>query len=159
MDRQPFGGAWDQSMPLQAGLVELWFAKGDLTQARREAERFLHVALATAERTYQGLAWEVNARVAIAAEDWTRAEECIAKALATIEGYEVPIATWRIHGTAAELHSRANSHDLAEHHRDLSRATIMKLANSLEPEDPLRATFLSAVPVRKILDCGVRIGA
>jgi DNA-binding winged helix-turn-helix (wHTH) protein/tetratricopeptide (TPR) repeat protein len=158
LDRHPLMDNWLQSMPLQAGLVELWLSKGDLAQARQEAERFLDLALATAERTYQGLAWEANARVAIAEQEWQRGEECIAKGLSTIAGYEVPIATWRVHGTAAELHARAGKSDLAEHHRELSRATIMKLANSLEPEEPLRATFLSAPPVRRILDYTDRIG-
>ena len=159
MDGQPLMNDWDNRMPLQAGLTELWLSKGDLVQARQEAECFLEVSLATAERTYQGLAWEANARVAIAGEDWKRAEECIVKALATIEGYEVPLAAWRVHGTAANLYARARKKDFAEQHCELSRATIMKLANSLGSEEPLRKTFLSATSVRKILDKAGRIGA
>src|ERR1700722_1470241 len=65
---------------------------------------------------------------------------------------------WRVHGTAAELFARAENTDLADHHRELSRATIMKLANSLDPEDPLRATFLSAPHVRRVIDYADRIG-
>jgi tetratricopeptide (TPR) repeat protein len=72
MDGQPLMNDWENGMLLQAGLTELWLAKGDLGQARQEAERFLEVCLATAERTYQGLSWEANARVAIAGEDWAR---------------------------------------------------------------------------------------
>ena len=158
MDRQPLMSDWADNMPLQASLTELWFRKGDLTQARREAERFLEVALATAERTYQGLAWDANARVAIVGKEWNRAEACIAKGLSTIEGYEIPLAVWRVHGTAAELYARTGNHDLAAHHRDLSRATTLKLANSLEPEDPLRKIFLSAPPVRRVIDYADRIG-
>src|SRR5271157_6331869 len=41
--------------------------------------------------------------------------------------------------------------DAAKKHRELSRATIMKLANSLPVEEPLRQIFLSAPIVRKIL--------
>jgi tetratricopeptide (TPR) repeat protein len=158
MDRQPLMDDWYQSLPLRAGLAEFWLGKGDLGQARCEAERFLDVSLATAERTYQGLAWEANARVAIAGEEWERAEECLARGLSTIEGYEVPLAAWRIHGTAAELFARAKDNVLAAHHRSLSRATIVKLANSLGPEDPLRATFLSAPLVRRVLDNAERLG-
>jgi hypothetical protein len=113
---------------------------------------FLGVALATAERTYQGRAWDANARVAMAGQEWQRAEECIVKALSTIEGYEVPLAAWRVHGTAAEFYARAGNNGLAEHHRELSRATIMKLADSLPPTEPLRQIFLSASMIRKILD-------
>ena len=156
--RQPLMSDWADNMPLQASLTELWFRKGDLAQARQEAERFLEVSLATAERTYQGLAWEANARVAIAEQKGQHAEDCIAQGLLIIEGYEVPLAAWRVHGTSAELHARAGKSDLAKHHRELSRATIMKLANSLDPEDPLRATFLSAPPVRRVIDYADRIG-
>jgi DNA-binding winged helix-turn-helix (wHTH) protein/tetratricopeptide (TPR) repeat protein len=159
MDRQPLMNDWYNKMPLQAGFVELWLSKGDLVQAREEAVRFLDVALATAERTYQGLAWEANARVDIAGEDWKRAQECVEKALATIEGYEVPLAAWRIHGTAADLYTRAGNNDLVDHHCEFSRATIMKLADSMGAQDPLRAIFLSASPVRRILDKAEGISA
>jgi tetratricopeptide (TPR) repeat protein len=158
MDRQPLMNDWFNRMPLQAGLTELWLVKGDLARARQEAERFLDVTLATAEHTYQGLAWEANARVAMAAGEWERAEECVSKALSTIEGFEVPLAAWRAHGTAADFYARAGKSDLSEQHRELSRTTITKLANSLEPEDPLSTIFLEAPSVRKILDKAERIG-
>jgi DNA-binding winged helix-turn-helix (wHTH) protein len=159
MDGQPLMNDWENAMPLQAGLTELWLSRGDQSQACREAARFLEVALATSERTYQGLAWEANARVAIVGDDWSRAEECIANALSTIQGYEVPLAAWRVHGTAAELYARAKNHGLAEHHRELSRTTIMKLANSLGANDPLRAIFLSAPPVLRVLNHAEQMGA
>jgi len=152
MSRNPMMDDWYQSMPLQAGLVELWLRKGELAKARREAELFLDVTLATSERTYQGLAWEANARVAIAEHEWDREEECIAKGLSTVEGYDVPIAAWRLHGAAAKLYTRAGNTDLAEQQGKLGRATIMKLANSLAAEDPLRTTFLSSKAVRGVLE-------
>jgi hypothetical protein len=151
MDRPGPTCVWYWRMPLEWALTELWLAKGDPAEARPQADRFLAMTLATAERTYQGLAWEVSARVAMAAEEWGRAEECITSALSTMDGYEVPLAAWRVHGTAAELFARAGSNGLAEHHQELSRATILKLANSLAAEDPLRKTFLSAPAIRKVL--------
>jgi hypothetical protein len=36
-------------------------------------------------------------------------------------------------------------------HRDLSRATILQLANSMEQQEPLRKIFLSAPAVAGIL--------
>jgi tetratricopeptide (TPR) repeat protein len=83
---------WYWRMQLQSSLTELWLAKGDLKKARTEAESFLEVTLATAERTWQALAWEANARVAMAQRDFERAHECVAKALSTMEGFEVPLA-------------------------------------------------------------------
>jgi hypothetical protein len=135
----------------QSALAELWLAKADLQKARTEAEEFLHVTLATAERTWQALAWEVNARVAVADGDMAGAQEFIAKGLSAVEGFEVPLASWRVHATAAELYAGTGNSELAECHRVLSRDTIMKLANSLPAADPLRRTFLAAPVIRNTL--------
>jgi hypothetical protein len=150
---------WYWRMPLESALTELWLAKGDLAQARPQAESFLKITMATAEHTWQALAWDVNARVAMAERDFTRAQDCIVKGLSTMEGYEVPLADWQVHRTAAELHARAENHDLAQHHRELSRATILKLANSLAAEDPLRTKFLSAPAIRKALGAPAKLKA
>jgi hypothetical protein len=115
-------------------LTELWLAKGDLTEARIEGERFLEVTLATAERTWQALAWETNARIAILDANLDRAGDCIAEALSTMQGFEVPQAAWRVHATAAELSRAGNKSVSADHHRELSRATILKLTDSLAVE-------------------------
>ena len=142
---------WYWRISLEAGLTELWLAEGNLTQARPQAERFLSVTLTTAERTWQALAWEANARVAMAEFDAPRAQDCIAKALSTMEGFEVPLASWRVHATAFEFYRNAGDRDSAERHRALSRETIMKLANSLPAEEPLRHIFLSSPAVRRIV--------
>ena len=86
--------------------------------------------------------------------DTGRARECITGALSRMKGFEVPLAAWRVHATAAELYGGGESSEAAEHHRELSRATILKLADSLPAEEPLRKTFLSAPSVRKLLETG-----
>jgi hypothetical protein len=68
-----------------------------------------------------------------------------------MEGFEVPLAAWRVHATAAELYRRIESRDLWKRHLALSRETIIKLANSLPAEEPVRHIFLSAPKIRKIL--------
>jgi hypothetical protein len=68
-----------------------------------------------------------------------------------MQGSEVPLANWRVHATAAELYARLGNQDLAEHHRESSRATILQLANSLPADEPLRQTFLSSAMVFNIL--------
>ena len=90
--------------------------KGDLIQARPQAESFLKIALATVEHTWQALAWEANARVAMAELDLTRAQDCIARGLSAMEGFGVPLACWRVHATAFELYQNSGNRDLAEHH-------------------------------------------
>ena len=68
-----------------------------------------------------------------------------------MEGFDVPLADWRVHATAFELYQTSGDRDSAERHLALSRETVMKLANSLPTEEPLRQTYLSAPIVRKIL--------
>ena len=69
-----------------------------------------------------------------------------------MEGFEVPLAAWRVHGTAAELYARLGHNAAAEQHRASSRATILGLADSLPHDEPLRTRFLSAPAVRQIVD-------
>jgi hypothetical protein len=151
MQRQTLIFDWYFRMMLQSALTELWLAQGDLVRARAEAGRFLNVTLTTAERTWQALAWEVNARIAMEQRDFARARDGIANALSTMEGFEVPLARWRVHAIAAEVYRAGEDARAAEHHRELSRATILKLADSLAAEEPCRKTFLSAPSVRRVL--------
>jgi len=129
---------------LESALTELWLARRDFSQASAQSQRFLEYALGAEERTWQALAWDANARVAMAQGDFARAAQCIAKALTTMEGFEVPLADWRVHATAAALDDRLGNVDSAKHHRELSRATIQRIADSLTSEQPLRKSFLSA---------------
>jgi hypothetical protein len=80
-----------------------------------------------------------------------RAHECLANALSTMEGVEVPLAAWRVHATAAALYEGTGNSVAVAHHQARSRATILTLANSLAAEEPLRTTFLAAPAVARIL--------
>jgi hypothetical protein len=71
-----------------------------------------------------------------------------------MEGFEVPLAAWRVHAMAAELKRRQGDEGAAESHRSLSRATVLALANSLVDHATLRAAFLAAPPVRTVIDFG-----
>jgi hypothetical protein len=100
------------------------------------------------------LAWEANARIALAVSELERARDCIANALTAMDGFEVPLAEWRVHATAGELSERGGDSGGAKQHHALSRAAILKLADSLPAGDPLRKTFLSAPRISMILAGG-----
>jgi DNA-binding winged helix-turn-helix (wHTH) protein len=151
MDRQTVFLDWYWRMPIAAGLSELWLATGDRVPAQLEAQRLLEMSLATEERTWHGLAWEINARVALANRDEARARDCIARGVSTVQGFEVPLAAWRVHATAAHLEEESGNLESARKHLDLSRDTIMQLANSMEQQEPLREIFLSAPAVARVL--------
>ena len=145
MDDHTVINDWYCRMMLQAALTDLWLAQGDLPRAVEEGQTFLAVACATAERTWQALAWEANARIALARLDVDRAGKCITEALSAMEGFEVPLAAWRVHATAAELSDLQGNFEASDWHHRLSRATIEQLAQSLAEEEPLRETFLESV--------------
>ena len=54
-------------------------------------------------------------------------------------------------GTAWQLHQRVKEYKTAETNRERAETCILKIANSFAPDEPLRATFLAAAPVRRIL--------
>jgi hypothetical protein len=142
---------WYIRIMVLAAFAELRLAQGDLSRAVEEGEAFLTAACSTAERTWQALAWEVNARIALASQDAQRAQDCIRKALTAMDGFEVPLAEWRVHATAAELSELHGHGAAANHHWEQSRATVLRLANSLPEEHPLRVVFLSTPPISTIV--------
>jgi tetratricopeptide (TPR) repeat protein len=154
MDRHTVIHDWYWRNVLQAALTDLRLAQGDLPRAVEEGEEFLRVACSTPERTWQALAWEANARIALASQDAQRAQDYIRKALTAVDGFEVPLAEWRVHATAGELSERLGDSGAAMQHHALSRAAIQRLADSLPADEPLRKTFLSAPRISAILAGG-----
>lgn len=156
MDQETVIIDWYWRMPLESALSEVWLSSGDLARARSQVDSFLNVTLSTQEHTWQALAWEAGARVAIAEGDSERTQDCLAKALQTIEGFEVPLAEWRVYGTLAEVYERNGDRRQADQYFELSRSTISRLANSIESDEPLQKIFLSAPSMRKISE-GARL--
>ena len=129
---------WYRGMIVQWALTNLWLAQRDVARASADGELFLTQADATADHNWRALALEANARIALAKRDRPGAKALIERALTTIEGFEVPIAAWQVHRTAADVTG-------ATEHRKASRDIIHRLATSLEPHPALRQTFLGAV--------------
>ena len=141
----------------QLGMANVWLASGNLKNAETEAKLLLKFTLSTADPSLQALAWEMNARLAIAGKDWGDAEKSVQNGLAILTNFEIPMAAWRLHGTAWDFYRQAkNDNDkAAETHRKCAETCILKIADSFALDEPLRATFLAAAPVRRILLEGV----
>jgi tetratricopeptide (TPR) repeat protein len=152
MDREALIFDWCWRFPLDWSLMEVWLQRADLDEARLQGERFLESALKCDERTWQALAWESNARLAVAEGNCARARQCIAEALRVMKGLEVPLAAWRVHATASRINEMSGRSSIAAGHRALSCDTLRNLANSLPENSLLRATFLSSGVVTSILE-------
>jgi DNA-binding winged helix-turn-helix (wHTH) protein/tetratricopeptide (TPR) repeat protein len=145
---------WYWRMHAELGLSNLWLASGNLRKARLEADGFLQSALPTAEPNLHGLAWDLDARVAMAEKDWKGAQEKIEKGLAVLHKFEIPTTAWRVHATRSDLYRQAQDATAAEAERARAEAIILALANSFAPDDPLRHAFLAAALVRQVLRAG-----
>jgi tetratricopeptide (TPR) repeat protein len=151
MDRHVALLDWYSRLGQRWALTNLWWSIGDLARAREEAELFVANADATAERTWQALAWDAHARIALASGDLPGAQDSIGRALTAIEGFEVPVAAWQAHATAAGVARASGDTAAADRHREKSRHIVLGLAASLGPDDELRHTFLAAPAVVAVL--------
>jgi hypothetical protein len=152
IDRHPQLWDWYWRLFQRWTLADLWLARGELAHARKEGELMVAGASATAERTWQGLACEVSARIALAGGDARKAREMIERGLAAIDTVEAPVAAWRVHATAAEVWQALGESETAHSHRDSSRKIVLKLAASLESYEASRRTFLNSPAVARVLD-------
>ena len=147
MDRCPALLDWYSRFWQRWALTNLWLSTGDLEHAREEVELFVANASAAAEHTWQALAWEASARIAVVSGDLRLAHDHVANALTAIDGVEAPVAGWQVHATAAQLARACGDTAAATHHEETSRATVIRLAGSLDSYGDLRRTFLTAPPV------------
>ena len=90
----------------------------------------------------------------MAEEDWEGAEKCVEAGLAILAKFEIPNAAWRLHGTGWDLQRVLKNDEAAESHRKSAEVCLRKLANSFEPEEPLRASLLGTVAVGRLLPEG-----
>jgi len=142
---------WNSRFWQRWALTNLWLSTGDLARAREEAELFVANACATPERTWQALAWDAHARIALASGDLRGGQDSIGRALFGVEGFEVPVAAWQAHATAADIARARGDEPTANHHQQASRDILLALATSLEPDQELRRTFLTAPAVARVL--------
>jgi DNA-binding winged helix-turn-helix (wHTH) protein len=132
------------------GLGETWMALGDRAKARVQSDAFVAASSNGRDRYLAALACEFAARLSLATGERDRARQLILRALKTVAAVDVPLAAWRVHGTAWAVY-RERDHAKAETHRRTSAAIIGRIAKSLEGIEPHRS-FLAAEPIREILD-------
>src|SRR5262249_22250802 len=123
---------------------------GNLPKAGVEADGFLESALAISDPNLRALAWDMKARIAMAMKDWNGAAGYIQEALAILENFDIPMATWRIHATAWDLYCHMNDRVTALNHRARAQAVILNIANSFERGEPLKESFLNAATIRGV---------
>jgi DNA-binding winged helix-turn-helix (wHTH) protein/tetratricopeptide (TPR) repeat protein len=140
---------WRLLADLEAG--NAWLLSGSAVKARSVADGLLKSALATSDPYMHALAWDLQARVAMAESDLPAARESIQRALAIVDSSEMESGAWQTFATASQVFRHAKENKIAEKYRDRAESCILQIADSFEPDEPLRATFLTAEPVLRVL--------
>jgi len=142
---------WLWRMMAQLGLSDVWLQAGNLVNATLHADDFLKSALSTADPNLRAFAWELQARVAMAGQNPKGAEHALREGLEILEVFEVPIAAWRLHATAWDFYRNTINKDMVDYHLESAVSSIWRIADSFPLSEPLRATFLAAAPVQRII--------
>jgi DNA-binding winged helix-turn-helix (wHTH) protein/tetratricopeptide (TPR) repeat protein len=142
---------WEWRMLADLEASNAWLVSGNNTKARVGADGLLKAAMGTSDPYMHALAWDLQARVAMAESDLPVAHESIQRALAIVDESEIGSGAWQTFATASQCYRQDKKHKAAETYRDRAESCILQIANSFEPDEPLRATFLAAAPVRQIL--------
>jgi hypothetical protein len=95
----------------------------------------------------------------MAGDNYHRARTCIETALSIMEGFEVPLAAWRVHASTAELEKRLGDRfatlrdKFAEANPAINGTNHLSLAGALAPSDEPRRDGPSAVTAWRVLWC------
>jgi DNA-binding winged helix-turn-helix (wHTH) protein/tetratricopeptide (TPR) repeat protein len=142
---------WEWRMVADLEASNAWLQSGNVAKARNVADGVLKSALATSDPYMHMLTLDLQARVAISESDLPAARESIERALAIVDSSEIQNGAWQIFATASQVFHHSKKPKTAESHRARAEACIVHIANSFEPDEPLRAIFLAASPVREVL--------
>ncbi len=63
-----------------------------------------------------------------------------------------PFSGWQVHRTAGNLCEDEEARAKANEHRAGAHMLIMKIADSFDPDEPLRASFLTVPPIHRLLE-------
>jgi tetratricopeptide (TPR) repeat protein len=142
---------WHWRMQAQAGVTEARLSAGHLGKAHSAADALLESALSTADPNLRARAWEMKARVARAEKHYRDAREFIEKALAIVDRFEIPLVAWHAHHTASDLCDDEGNSEKAAAHTARARELILKVADSFQSHEPLRASLLAAASQKRVL--------
>lgn len=146
---------WYWQMIGRFGLARAWLAKEELNKASEEADLLLEAARAGCDPVAQAFACELQARVALARQEPAAALDFCERAFATLADRPIPFVSWRLHALGWEIRESGAESAAAARHRLLAAQLLHRLAESFPENEPLRASFLAAPVVKRIIEAGV----
>ena len=137
-------------MPLSLGLGQYWLARRQFGRAREQMQELCRLAATSGERTYLALGRQGLAEAALAQRDLPAAERELSEALHAVDGYEVPLAEWRVCVTAARTELARGHRVKADAYWTRSAAVLDRLAASLKDDADLYRSFLAQPAVQTV---------
>jgi tetratricopeptide (TPR) repeat protein len=141
---------WILSMPLRLGLGQYWLARRQFARAREQMRELCLFAAAPGERTYLALGYQGLAEAAFGEGDRAKAEREVTEALGILDGFEAPVAEWRVCATAARVEEARGRQSRAEAYWGRGAAALDRLATSLKDEGDLYQSFLDQPAVEAV---------
>jgi DNA-binding winged helix-turn-helix (wHTH) protein/tetratricopeptide (TPR) repeat protein len=137
-------------MPLSLGLGQYWLARRQFGRTREQMQELCRLAAMSGERTYLALGRQGLAEAALAQRDLPAAERELSEALHAVDGYEVPLAEWRVCVTAARTELARGHRATADAYWTRSAAVLDRLAASLKDDGDLYRSFLAQPAVQTV---------
>jgi DNA-binding winged helix-turn-helix (wHTH) protein/tetratricopeptide (TPR) repeat protein len=137
-------------MPLRLGLGQHWLARRQFDRACEDMREVCRLASTSGERTYLALGHEGLAEAALAQRDSHAAERALSEALHAIDGYEVPLAEWKVCATTARAELMRGRRVEADAYWTRSAAVLDRLAASLKDDGDLHRSFLDQPAVQTV---------
>jgi DNA-binding winged helix-turn-helix (wHTH) protein/tetratricopeptide (TPR) repeat protein len=141
---------WILNMPARLGLGQHWLVRRQFDRACEEMHEVCRLAGRSGERTYLALGHEGLAEAALAQRDIPAAERALSEALHAIDGYEVPLAEWKVCATAARAELMRGRRTQADAYWMRSAGVLDRLAASLKDDADLHRSFLGQATVQAV---------
>ena len=129
---------WYWQLLLDHAMVDVLLHQGDAQRARTEVDRFVEAAQQSREPTFRRLAFVARARSQLLQQAPLDALASIEQAEAVGPGHETPLATWRMHATAAAVHRALRHEAEADAQAEMSLHARLALLDAFTDSDPRR---------------------
>ena len=146
---------WSCEIRRQAGVATHHLATGDVEGARDAATRLLESATRFGRRKYAASAHRLLALAAMQAGDLDTAARALDAAVDILDRWPAPLQAWKTWAAVGELRTRWGDPEGARAAYHRSAALLRAIAASVTDE-AVRACFLSAPPVRAVLEAASR---
>jgi hypothetical protein len=137
-------------MPLRLGLGQYWLTRRQFGRAREQMIELCRLAATSGERTYLALGHHGLAEAAFARRDLPAAERELSAALRAVDGYEAPLAEWRVCATAARVELTHGRRAKANAYWTRCATILDRLADSLKDDVDLHRSFLAQPAVQMV---------